>query len=107
MARIVFKTPEGTLLECGARIGETLRIVARNYAIPGIEAECGGALSCGTCHVYLTVPAGAVLPAPSEAESSMLETVAADRRSNSRLACQIVITPDLAELFVEIPTTQF
>ena len=81
-----------------------------NEGVPGfigIEAECGGALSCGTCHVYLTAPASAVLPAPSEAESSMLEVVAAERRSDSRLACQIVITPDLSGLFVEIPATQF
>jgi 2Fe-2S ferredoxin len=81
--------------------------VARNHAIHGIEAECGGALSCGTCHVYLTAPAAAVLPLPSEAESNMLAVVAAERRSNSRLACQIAITPDLSGSFVEIPATQF
>jgi 2Fe-2S ferredoxin len=78
--------------------------------IHGIEAEYGGALSCGTCHVYLTAPAAAVLPLPSEAseaESNMLEVVAVERRSNSRLACQIAITPDLSGSFVEIPATQF
>jgi 2Fe-2S ferredoxin len=107
MARIVFRTPQGTHHECEAEIGETLMAVARNHAIPGIEAECGGALSCGTCHVYLTAPTTAALLAPSEAESSMLEVVAAERRSDSRLACQIAITPDLSGLFVEIPATQF
>jgi len=107
MARIVFRTPQGTDRECEAEIGESLMAVARNHAIHGIEAECGGALSCGTCHVYLTAPASAVLPAPSEAESSMLEVVAGERRSDSRLACQIAITPDLSGLFVEIPATQF
>jgi ferredoxin, 2Fe-2S len=107
MARIVFKTLEGTPLECEAEIGLTLMAVARKHAIRGIEAECGGNLSCGTCHVYLIAPAEAVLPAPSEAENSMLEVVAAERRSNSRLACQIAITPDLSGLFVEIPATQF
>jgi ferredoxin, 2Fe-2S len=49
MARIVFRTLGGTPLECQAEIGETLLAVARNYAIRGIEAECGGVLSCGTC----------------------------------------------------------
>jgi 2Fe-2S ferredoxin len=107
MARIVFRTPRGTHRECTAENGETLMSVARNHAIQGIEAECGGALSCGTCHVYLTAPATTVLPTPSEAESSMLEVVAAERRPDSRLACQIAITPDLSELFVEIPATQF
>ncbi|WP_375788598.1 2Fe-2S iron-sulfur cluster-binding protein [Bradyrhizobium sp. Pha-3] len=107
MARIVFRTPQGTQRECEAEIGETLMAVARNHAIPGIEAECGGALSCGTCHVYLSAPATAVLPGPSEAESSMLEVVAAERRSDSRLACQIAVTPDLSGSFVEIPATQF
>ena len=107
MARIVFRTPQGIDRECEAGIGESLMAVARNHAIHGIEAECGGALSCGACHVYLTTPASAVLPAPSAAESSMLEVVAAERRSDSRLACQIAITPDLSGLFVEIPATQF
>jgi ferredoxin, 2Fe-2S len=107
MAQIVFRTPQGTDRECEAEIGESLMAVARNHAIYGIEAECGGALSCGTCHVYLTAPASVVLPAPSEAESSMLEVVAAGRRSDSRLACQIAVTPDLSGLFVEIPATQF
>jgi 2Fe-2S ferredoxin len=107
MARIVFRTPQGTDYECEAEIGETLMAVARHHAVNGIEAECGGALSCGTCHVYLVAPANAVLQAPSEAESSMLEVVAAERRSDSRLACQIAIMPDLSGLFVEIPATQF
>jgi 2Fe-2S ferredoxin len=107
MARIVFRTRQGTDHECEAEIGEILMVVARNHAIHGIEAECGGALSCGTCHVYLTTPATAVLPAPSEAETSMLEVVAAERRSGSRLACQIAITPNLCGLLVEIPATQF
>jgi 2Fe-2S ferredoxin len=107
MARIVFKAPQGTDRKCEAEIGETLMAVARNHAINGIEAECGGALSCGTCHVYLTAPANAVLPTPSEAECSMLEVVAAERKPGSRLACQIAITPDLSGLLVEIPATQF
>jgi 2Fe-2S ferredoxin len=107
MARIVFKAPQGTDRACEAEIGETLMAVARNHAINGIEAECGGALSCGTCHVYLTAPANAVLPTPSEAECSMLEVVAAERKLGSRLACQIAITPDLSGLLVEIPATQF
>jgi 2Fe-2S ferredoxin len=107
MARIVFRTQQGADHACEAEIGETLMAVARNHAIHGIEAECGGALSCGTCHVYLTAPVTAVLPAPSEAECSMLEVVVAERRSGSRLACQIAITPDLSGLFVEIPATQF
>jgi ferredoxin, 2Fe-2S len=107
MARIVFKTLEGTPLECEAEIGETLMAVARDHAIRGIEAECGGNLSCGTCHVYVMAPAAAVLPDTSEAESSMLEVAAAELRSNSRLACQIAITPDLSGLLVEIPATQF
>jgi ferredoxin, 2Fe-2S len=106
MVQIILKS-QGAPRECEAEIGETLMMVARNHAIDGIAAECGGNLSCGTCHVYLTAPAAAVLPAPSEAESSMLEVVAAERRSNSRLACQITITPDLSGMFVEIPATQF
>jgi ferredoxin, 2Fe-2S len=107
MARIIFNSPHGTQRQCEAEIGETLMVVARNHAIDGIVAECGGNLTCGTCHVYLTPPATVVLPKPSEAERNMLEAVAAERRPNSRLACQIRITPDLTGLCVEIPETQF
>jgi ferredoxin, 2Fe-2S len=107
MARIIFKSPQGAHRECEAEIGETLMVVARNHAIEGIVAECGGNLTCGTCHVYLTPPAQVVLQEPSEAESSMLEGVAAEHKPNSRLACQIRITPDLSGLFVETPETQY
>jgi 2Fe-2S ferredoxin len=107
MAQIVFRTSDGTQFEYEGETGDTLMSVARNHAIRGIEAECGGALSCGTCHVYLILPAAAVLPEPSDAEKDMLEIVAAKRKPNSRLACQISITPELSGLLVEIPETQY
>jgi ferredoxin, 2Fe-2S len=107
MARIIFKSPQGAHFECEAEIGKSLMVVARDHSVHGIAAECGGNLTCGTCHVYITTPATVAVPEPSEAESSMLEAVAAERRPNSRLSCQIVITPDLSGLLVEVPATQF
>ncbi len=81
-------------------------MAARANDVVGIEAECAGSLSCGTCHVYVTPEFSFRLPAPSEQEKEMLEFVAAERREGSRLSCQIVLTDDLDGLTLEIPQTQ-
>ncbi|VWC76433.1 (2Fe-2S) ferredoxin [Burkholderia lata] len=107
MVRIMFRSPDGSDVECEANSGQTIMEVARDNNIRGIEAECGGALSCGTCHVYVDAPAGGAMPEVSEGEGDMLETVAAERRENSRLACQVAITAELSGMVVELPTTQF
>jgi 2Fe-2S ferredoxin len=73
--------------------------------IPGIVAECGGACSCATCHVYVEPDWLPQAGAPSEAEAEMLQ-FAFQPRANSRLACQIVVTPELSGLIVQTPERQ-
>ena len=74
-------------------------------AIPGIEAECGGACACATCHVYVANEWKARLPKSEPMEDDMLD-FAFDVRPNSRLCCQIKITKDLDGLVVHTPERQ-
>ena len=87
---------------CGTSVMQT----ALNHHIAGIVADCGGAMSCATCHVYVD-PAWTMTVGPaSDLEQSMLEC-AVDPRENSRLSCQIVVQAELDGLIVHIPESQF
>ncbi|WP_231711247.1 2Fe-2S iron-sulfur cluster-binding protein [Xanthobacter dioxanivorans] len=81
--------------------------VARSHGVAGIEAECGGALSCGTCHVYVDEADTGRLAVASEQESDMLDLVAAERKATSRLCCQIELSDQLDGLVLHVPETQF
>ncbi|MDQ2801504.1 MAG: 2Fe-2S iron-sulfur cluster-binding protein, partial [Pseudomonadota bacterium] len=73
--------------------------------VPGILAECGGVMSCATCHVYVDPAWLDRLPPPSTDEDDMLDNTAAERRANSRLSCQIKMAPELDGLRVQVPET--
>lgn len=75
--------------------------VAVTNGIPGIDGECGGELNCGTCHVYIEGDWMDRLPAPDMYEEALIESVN-DPRDNSRLSCQIDVTPDLDGLTVYV-----
>lgn len=96
--------PGETTLE--AKDGQSLMQAAVSANVQGIEADCGGLLTCATCHVYVREPFASQLPAPSEDELGMLEFTAAARRANSRLSCQITLTPGLDGLTVDLPEKQ-
>lgn len=74
--------------------------------VKGIDGECGGCLSCATCHVYVEEVGTGTLPPIDAEEEAMLESVAAERRPESRLSCQIVATPGLSGLVVRVPERQ-
>ncbi|MBG9387218.1 2Fe-2S iron-sulfur cluster-binding protein [Caenimonas aquaedulcis] len=75
--------------------------------IDGIAADCGGMMTCGTCHVFVREPFASRLPAPGEDENAMLGYTAEPRRANSRLACQIALDDSLDGLTVDLPRTQY
>jgi 2Fe-2S ferredoxin len=85
-------------------MGQSLMQVAVNAGVSGISAECGGACACGTCHCYVA-DGSIILPAPDSDETDMIEFVI-DPKANSRLSCQVAITPDLDGLVVHIPASQ-
>jgi 2Fe-2S ferredoxin len=74
--------------------------------IPGIDADCGGACACATCHVFVDDPAmAAKIPPKSDMEETMLD-FAPEIQPNSRLSCQIKVTKDLDGLVVRMPHSQ-
>jgi len=85
--------------------GESVMRAALHADVQGIEAECGGCLSCATCHVYVREVVGE-LPSPTQEEVGMLEFVAAERRAESRLSCQLLGSGALKQLVVQLPDRQ-
>ena len=73
--------------------------------IPGIDADCGGAMACATCHVYVKEEWFNKLPSKSEGEDDMLDQ-AFEPKTNSRLSCQILVSDDLNGLEVNLPEKQ-
>ena len=73
--------------------------------IPGIDADCGGACACATCHVYVDEKWFDKLPDIENAEQDMLD-MAFEPKKFSRLGCQITITKDLDGLVVKMPSKQ-
>jgi ferredoxin, 2Fe-2S len=106
MAKITFIQPDGTRQEVVAEPGMTVMEAARKELVPGIEAECGGACSCATCHVYVDEAWRERVGPPSQMEEDMLD-FAFDVRASSRLSCQIKVSEDLDGLVVSVPEKQF
>ena len=73
--------------------------------IPGIDADCGGACACATCHVYLEEEWFNKLPEMDKAEQDMLD-VAFEPKKFSRLGCQITVTEELDGMVVKMPSKQ-
>ncbi|HLY56444.1 MAG TPA: 2Fe-2S iron-sulfur cluster-binding protein [Stellaceae bacterium] len=88
-----------------ARGGLTLMEAAVQNGIEGIDAECGGACSCATCHVYVDAVWLDRTGSPDDFEAGMLEA-AVGPRANSRLSCQIKLSETLDGLVVEVPAAQ-
>jgi 2Fe-2S ferredoxin len=106
MTKIVFVEHDGTEHEVDAQDGESVMRVAIENGIPGLIAECGGHLSCSTCHGYVVPPAGVELVPASEDEEALIECTI-DPQPNSRLTCQIVVAPEQAGMRVTWPASQY
>lgn len=106
MARITYVLADGTRRAVDVPDGTSVMLGAVNNNIRGIDGECGGCLSCATCHVYVDEEFLRLLPAAHADELDMLKGVAAERRPNSRLGCQIVLGPALDGIVVNVPERQ-
>lgn len=88
--------------------GENVMRGAIYNGVEGITGECGGGLSCATCHCYVDDAWTAKVGGPSsEAETELLESAAAEVKPNSRLSCQIDMTEGLDGLIVRLPENQY
>jgi ferredoxin, 2Fe-2S len=105
MAKITFIEDNGTAREVVAENGSTVMEAAIRNAVPGIEAECGGACACATCHVYVDEAWVEKVGAAAPMEEDMLD-FAFDVRPTSRLSCQIKVSDQLDGLVVRTPLRQ-
>ncbi|MCO6186211.1 2Fe-2S iron-sulfur cluster-binding protein [Rhizobium sp. L1K21] len=105
MTKLIYIAFDGTRFEIDAQDGSTVMENAVKNAVPGIEAECGGACACATCHVYVDEEWVEKTGSPEAMEEDMLD-FASDLRPNSRLSCQIRVTPELDGLTVHLPESQ-
>ncbi len=105
MVQINFVDHKGETRTVDADVGSTVMEAAIRNAIPGIEAECGGACACATCHVYVDEAWREKVGDPTPMEEDMLD-FGYDVRPNSRLSCQIKIVEELDGLTVMTPERQ-
>ena len=105
MPKVTFIEHDGTVHAVDAVEGESLMRAAVDNGVPGIDADCGGECACATCHVYVEAAWLARTGERSEMEQSML-SFAAVTQDNSRLSCQVQITPELDGLVVSLPEGQ-
>ncbi|MCC6888562.1 MAG: 2Fe-2S iron-sulfur cluster binding domain-containing protein [Hyphomicrobiales bacterium] len=105
MPKITFIEPDGTSSTVDGELGSTVMETAIKNNVPGIEAECGGACACATCHVYVDDAWHAIVGDPSPMEEDMLD-FGYDVKPSSRLSCQIKVTAALDGLIVRIPERQ-
>ena len=106
MPRVIYIEPDGRERALELECGQSVMRGAMDAGLEGIEAQCGGNCACATCHCYVATEWLDALDAPSEDERFMLANVAAERRPNSRLSCQIVVEPALDGLCVQLPERQ-
>jgi 2Fe-2S ferredoxin len=106
MLKITFIQHSGAAIEIAAKPGSSLMQAAVENNVPGIDADCGGACACATCHVYVEADWLALTGPAGEAEFAMLE-FSEYRQPSSRLACQINLTGAFDGLTVRLPEGQF
>lgn len=105
MPTITFIAADGERHDVAAELGHSVMEAATHNGVPGIDADCGGACACATCHVIVAEEWFDRLPAPAETEAAMLE-FAVDPQPTSRLSCQLKVSEALDGLVVHTPVSQ-
>ena len=106
MAKIKYIEFNGEEHTVDVQNGLTVMEGAIKNKVPGIDADCGGACACATCHVYVQKEWFVKLPPKEDTEEDMLD-FAFDVRENSRLSCQLTVSDELDGLVVDLPEKQF
>ena len=105
MPKITYKTEDDKIYTIDVQNGLTVMEGAIQNDIPGIDADCGGGMSCETCHVYVNEEWIDKLPVKEDGEEDMLD-MAFEPKKNSRLSCQLIVSDTLDGLVVNIPLKQ-
>jgi 2Fe-2S ferredoxin len=106
MTTFVYTSHAGQVTTIEAEPGESVMRAATKLGLKGITGECGGVLSCATCHVFVDARDASKLEAPTALEEEMLEGTAVDREENSRLSCQVHAHESIECLRVTLPEFQ-
>ena len=105
MTKITYVEHNGKEHTIDVQNGLTVMEGAIQNDIPGIDADCGGGMSCATCHVYVNEEWLDKLPKKEDGEEDMLD-MAFEPKKNSRLSCQLIVSDKLDGLVVNIPSNQ-
>ena len=105
MPKIIYNYYQGNSKTIEVDNGLSVMEGAIQNDIPGIDADCGGAMACATCHVYVKENWFNKLPKPEDAEVDMID-MAYEPKKNSRLSCQVIVSDELDGLEVTTPEKQ-
>ena len=103
MTMITWRMKDGSEITADVTDGMNLMEAATTNNVPRIVGECGGCLSCATCHVFIDTEWVTKTGDADEIESAMLDITEVEQQSNSRLSCQIVASPELEGLVIHVP----
>lgn len=106
MPKITFIDYQGQETTVEGNVGDSIMEAALDNDVPGIDADCGGACACATCHVYIANDWLKIVGQPEDLEAEMLD-VAEGVKENSRLACQIKVSDEMDGLVINTPESQF
>jgi 2Fe-2S ferredoxin len=106
MPKVTYTSHTGDTRTLDGIAGDSVMQTAVRNGVPGITGECGGVLSCATCHVFIDDGDLDRCPPMSELEDEMLDGAAEDREPNSRLSCQLILSGELDDLHVTTPEFQ-
>jgi 2Fe-2S ferredoxin len=103
MPKVTWILGNGKEITAEVPLGHNMMEAAVTHDVPDVIGECGGCLSCATCHVYVDPAWFAKTGGPGEMESEMLEITLVTRRETSRLSCQITSVKELDGLILRVP----
>ena len=106
MPKVLYVATDGSQRAVDATVGDTVMMTAVQNGVVGIIGECGGNCSCATCHVWVRDDFVALVGPPGDMEDDLLDLAVSERRTGSRLSCQIRLTEALDGLTVDIPPVQ-
>jgi 2Fe-2S ferredoxin len=106
MTKATFICADGARRDVDVPVGTNLMRAACDHGIDEIVGDCGGSLSCATCHVFVEDGPADALPAMASTEDQMLDYTAAPRQATSRLSCQLVMSAALDGLVLRIANPQ-
>lgn len=102
MTKLIFIEPSGARRDVEAQPGDSIMLAATMAGVAGMAAECGGSCMCATCHCLVVEGPVDALSPMEDAERDTLEFTAQAMRENSRLACQVTVSPALEGLVLQI-----